>query len=75
MKRTLWLILIRPMIIGKAAGLFVGRVLPFLFVVWFVLMIVSICLTSVITRYFGWDKPLIEWAKAHHMPVAERYER
>ena len=60
------------MIIGKAAGWFVGQVLPFVFFVLFAMSMASIILTSVITRYFGWDKPLIEWAKAHHIPVADR---
>jgi hypothetical protein len=73
-KRALWLLVVRPVLIGRATAWLVGQVLPFLFFGALALSLTSICLTSIIARHFGWDKIFrikdghIEWVAHQATP-------
>jgi hypothetical protein len=73
-KRALWLVVVRPILIGRAAGWLVGQVLPFLFFGALALSLTSICLTSAIYYWLGWDKVFtvkdghIEWVAHRSAP-------
>jgi hypothetical protein len=49
-----------------------ARMAPYVLVTLFIFWLGLAWVTDSVLNYFGWKKPLIEWAKAHHFPVADR---
>jgi hypothetical protein len=73
-KRALWLIVVRPVLIGRAVGWLVGQWLPILFFGTLALSLASSCLTTAVYYWLGWDKVFtvkdghIEWVAHQATP-------